>query len=136
MGSRASVTIDVGANDTFPFPLSQATVTFTTQSGPSNGTVTWGTGSNNGKATYTPNAGFSGTDTFVYKVDHSAATYDTATVNVTAVAPSPTPTHTPAPTPITPRAIDDNVTVNKNVAKTINVVSNDSYTGYDVKKLF
>jgi len=46
---------------------------------PANGTVT-GTGAN---VTYTPNAGFSGTDTFTYTVDDGKGGTDTGTVTVT-----------------------------------------------------
>lgn len=56
-----------------------------------------------GGFTYTPNAGFVGTDTFTYKADdETAARSNKATVTITVLAaptPTPTPTPTPVPTP-------------------------------------
>ena len=49
---------------------------------PGNGTVT----ELNGVLTYTPNAGFSGTDTFTYTVENEFGGSDTATVTVTVLA--------------------------------------------------
>jgi VCBS repeat-containing protein len=48
--------------------------------GITNGTLTLNA---NGSFAYTPNAGFSGTDTFIYKVSDGAADSNTATVTIT-----------------------------------------------------
>ena len=59
------MTINVLANDTDQnSDIAPATVAI--GSGPANGTVTINT--SNGAVTYTPNAGFSGTDSFTYTV--------------------------------------------------------------------
>jgi len=52
--------------------------------GPANGTVTLNA---NGSFTYTPNAGFAGTDTFTYKANDKAADSGNATVTISVTAP-------------------------------------------------
>lgn len=74
-----SVLVNVLANDVDTDAL---TVTSVTQGG--HGTATIGAGG----VTFTPESGFSGTDTFTYTVCDPAAACDTATVTVT-VAPKP-----------------------------------------------
>jgi hypothetical protein len=51
-----------------------------------------------GRFTYTPGGGFSGTATFSYRVWDGVAWSSTTTVSLTIVAPTPSPTPTPAPT--------------------------------------
>lgn len=78
---------------------------------PANGTISIA-GDN---LTYTPNAGFSGTDTFVYRVRYGAATVDSpGTVTVT-----PPPNHPPV-------AVNDSAVTARNVAVSIPVLANDS----------
>jgi predicted phosphodiesterase len=76
------VTIDVLANDTDPDTNDTLTVDLATQ--PSNGAINVNPDST---VTYTPNAGFYGTDAFTYTVSDGQGGSDTATVNIT-VAPS------------------------------------------------
>lgn len=84
-------------------------LTYSVASQPANGTATmWGT-----YFTYTPNSGFTGTDSFTYKVDDGFGGTATATVTVT-VNPQPV-------------ANDDNVTTNMNQVVTISPLANDSY---------
>jgi hypothetical protein len=75
------VTIDAVANDSDVDgnlnPASAAVV-----SGPTNGTVV---NNGNGSFTYTPNANFSGTDSFVYEVCDSDGVCATATVTITVI---------------------------------------------------
>ncbi|RDZ29314.1 CARDB domain-containing protein [Lysobacter silvisoli] len=82
---NTAVTVPVIGNDTVTgAPLDPASVTVTVN--PANGTVTCAAG----QCTYTPNVGFSGNDSFEYRVcDTSTPTpvCDTATVTVT-VAPA------------------------------------------------
>lgn len=107
-----STLIDVLANDTdadnAPTPLQ---VTGVTQ--PANGAVT---PSSTGLS-YTPNAGFSGTDTFTYTITDGTS-FDSATVTVTVtpvvVVNSP------------PTAVDDNATTAEDTAVTIAVTANDT----------
>jgi hypothetical protein len=68
--------------------------TFTTTTAPGNGTVVWGAG---GSYTYTPAAGFTGTDTFTYQVCLPApnqALCDTATVTIVVAPPGEPPVAT------------------------------------------
>jgi len=73
-------------------------------SGPSNGTLDL---LSNGTFSYTPNAGFTGTDTFTYRASDGAAQSNTATVTITVNAPmglmyltaSSAPTDAVAPAP-------------------------------------
>jgi hypothetical protein len=79
------VVIDVLSNDSDTYGgLDPASVTVTVSAG--NGTTT--VNSTNGAITYTPNAGFSGTDTFTYRVcsSESASLCDTAVVTITVSA--------------------------------------------------
>ncbi|HRY60002.1 MAG TPA: Ig-like domain-containing protein [Patescibacteria group bacterium] len=84
-----SVDVDVLANDSDPDgTLVPASVVVTVN--PTNGTIT-GIDPLTGKTTYKPNLGYSGTDTFVYKVcdnDASCATA-TVTVNISQTPPKP-----------------------------------------------
>ncbi len=78
----SSVTIDVTANDTDPdgnSTIDKSTVTITQ---PANGSAT--VNATTGVVTYTPNAGFNGTDSFTYTVkDDTGAASNSATVTIT-----------------------------------------------------
>ncbi len=78
----SSVDIDVTANDTDPDgnnTIDKGTVTITQ---PANGSAS--VNSSTGVVTYTPNAGFNGTDTFTYTVkDDTSAVSNSATVTIT-----------------------------------------------------
>lgn len=82
------INIDVLANDTdSDGSLNTSTVTVTTD--PQNGLVFVNT---DGRITYTPNVGFSGTDSFEYTVqDDNAATSNAAQVSITVNEPTPPP---------------------------------------------
>ncbi|MFQ5648304.1 MAG: tandem-95 repeat protein [bacterium] len=78
--SGTPVTIDVLANDTDESGLNAGSVTIVTP--PANGSTTGNSGT--GAVTYSPNAGFTGTDSFKYTVqDDGGLTSNTATVTVT-----------------------------------------------------
>lgn len=83
----AAVTINVGANDSDPDGDALAIII---DRGPSNGTVTVETG----QIVYTPNAGFTGTDTFTYIVTDGKGGTATATVTVTVVGNPASSSHT------------------------------------------
>jgi len=58
-----------------------------------------------GTYTYTPNAGYVGSDSFTFKANDGTADSNTATVDITVNAvpvPTPTPTPTPSPSPTPP----------------------------------
>ncbi|MEX2187538.1 MAG: Ig-like domain-containing protein [Pirellulales bacterium] len=82
-------------------------------SGPANGTLTLNA---DGSFTYTSTAGFSGSDTFTYRVSDGAATSNTATVTIGVNAP--------------PQAVADAYTVNEDqtltVASASGVLANDT----------
>jgi Tol biopolymer transport system component len=122
-----SQSIALDANTSIPVTLSATdaennTLTYILVSGPSHGTLI-GTPPN---LTYTPNANFSGQDSFVFKVNDGTSDSNLATIvlNVRAVVvvpPTPTPTPTPIPTPTptptpfpTLHANDDFFTYNAN----------------------
>jgi hypothetical protein len=111
------VLIKVLANDTDPDgndKLDPTTVTVT--GGPAHG----GTSVNptTGEITYTPNAGFSGTDTFTYTVkDVAHATSNPATVSITVLSSG------------TNQLNDDSTDTDAGNAVSINVLANDSATG-------
>ena len=77
------VTIPVLANDA---DVDGDTLAVQEVTQPANGTVTINA---DGTVTYTPNAKFSGTDTFTYTVSDGNGGTDTATVTVTVVAAAP-----------------------------------------------
>ncbi|MDC0712099.1 Ig-like domain-containing protein [Stigmatella sp. ncwal1] len=110
--NSGATVVPVLANDTTtPDAGETLTVTAVTQS--ANGTVTLV----NGVVSYTPNPGFSGTDTFTYTVSDGHGGTDTATVTVTVTPPVNTP----------PEANDDTVTVGVNSGATgVPVLANDT----------
>lgn len=79
---------------------------------PSNGTAIV---NGNGTITYTPNTGFSGSDSFVYWVNDGHGGTDTATVNVTVSSGN----HAPD-------AVNDTATTTQEVSVTVAVLNNDS----------
>lgn len=106
-----AVVISVLVNDSDATPggsLDPATVTIVTP--PTNGSVSINT--TTGAVTYTPNAGFSGNDSFTYTVDdNDGATSNVALVSIFVNAP--------------PVAVDDNVSTLANTAIGIDVLTND-----------
>jgi VCBS repeat-containing protein len=105
------ITIDAAANDSDPdgnLDLTSATVV----SGPTDGAV-----ANNGDGTftYTPDAGFVGSDSFGYQICDTFAACDTATVSIS-VDPDNDP----------PVANDDSATTPEDTAVTIDVAANDT----------
>jgi VCBS repeat-containing protein len=103
-----SVTINILGNDSDP-DGDILTVISVTQG--HNGTVT-----NSGSdVTYTPDPGFTGTDSFTYTISDGHGGTSTATVTVT-IANVNNP----------PAAVDDSATTPQNTAVTIDVLSNDS----------
>ncbi len=66
--------------------------------------------------TYTPDAGWSGTETFDYTISDGNGGTDTGTVNVTVTAAANTP----------PVAGDDSLSTAEDTAKTVDVLANDS----------
>jgi hypothetical protein len=103
-----AVTIDVLANDSDPDGDALA---ITIDGPPSHGTATV----NNGKVVYTPQPGFTGTDSFTYIVSDGKGGTATATVTVTVTGPNRPPT-----------AANDAATTTAGVAVTIDVLANDS----------
>ena len=84
---------------------SGAALTFAIVAQPANGSVTL-TNSSTGAFTYTPNSGFSGTDSFTFDASDSGGTSNTATETVTVQAP----------TVAAPTASNGSVTTNENTA--------------------
>ncbi len=106
---NTSVNIDVLDNDSDQ-DGDTLTVTGVTQG--SNGTVTI---NSDGTVTYTPNSGFTGTDTFTYTISDGNSGTDTATVTVT-VADNNHP----------PVANNDSSTTSVNTPVNIDILDNDS----------
>jgi len=104
-----AVTFNLLANDT---DANGDTLTVTANSSPANGTVT----RSRGMATYTPAVGFSGTNSFNYRVSDGKGGTASATVTIT-VAPKP---NTP------PVAGADSASTTSPDAVTLNLVANDS----------
>ena len=114
---NTAVSGNVLTNDSDP-NFNVLTVATTPVQAPSNGTVTLNA---NGSYTYTPNAGFIGTDVFKYQVcDNGAPSMcDTASVNIE-VREVLTAGNNQAPA-----AMDDNVATPSGVSIVINVKAND-----------
>jgi hypothetical protein len=100
------VTVNVLANDRDP---EGDVLTLSSVSTPANGRAVI----QNGAVLYTPNASFTGTDTFTYVVKDAFGAMSTGTVTVT-VAPNRAPT-----------AVDDNATTLKGLPVDISVLAND-----------
>jgi hypothetical protein len=88
-----------------------ATTTFQIKTNPSNGTLS-GVNASTGAATYTPNFGFSGADSFTYDILCDGVVVDTATVSITV-------------NPYEATAVDDVYTTTKNTAISSTVKTND-----------
>jgi hypothetical protein len=69
----------------------------------------------NNTVTYTPNTGFTGTDTFTYTAFDGTSNSNNATVTITVVAQN-----------IAPVAVDDTAVTNQGTAVIVNVLANDS----------
>ena len=81
--SGMAVTINVQANDS---DVEGGALTTSLVTTPASGVAVVNGG---GTVTYTPNAGFSGTDSFTYRVSDGALSSNTATVTITVTAVSP-----------------------------------------------
>ncbi|MDG1290399.1 MAG: Ig-like domain-containing protein [Lentibacter sp.] len=112
-----AVVIDVLGNDSDP-EGDALTVTDTTE--PANGSVVINA---DGTVTYTPDAGFTGEDTFEYSVEDEGGNISTATVTVTVGDTGPNAPATP---------MDDMATTDEDTPVVINVLSNDTDPEGDV----
>jgi Ca2+-binding RTX toxin-like protein len=112
-----AVVIDVLGNDSDP-EGDALTVTDTTE--PANGSVVINA---DGTVTYTPDAGFTGEDTFEYSVEDEGGNISTATVTVTVGDTGPNAPATP---------VDDMATTDEDTPVVINVLSNDTDPEGDV----
>jgi hypothetical protein len=114
-GEDASVSIDVAANDTDADNNLAPASAATTCGGcvlPANGALV---NHNNGSFTYTPNANFNGTDSFIYAICDTQNACDIALVAITVNG-----TNDP------PVANNDSANTNAGTAVLINVASNDT----------
>ncbi|MBO1346214.1 MAG: tandem-95 repeat protein [Hormoscilla sp. GUM202] len=107
--SATDVTIDVLANDTDPDGDSLSIPSIGTET-PNGGTLSL----SGNEIVYTPEATFSGTDSFTYSITDSQGGNNSATVSVTVIANQG------------PTAANDNETIPITGTSTINVLSNDS----------
>jgi len=100
------------SNDT---DVDSANLTAARVTGPANGQLTLNA---NGSFTYTPNAGFSGSDSFTYKANDGSVDSNTATVTITV-----NPVGTPAPMvgPVSPEDQATDVLRSTKVTATFNV---------------
>jgi len=103
------VTINILSNDSDPDAGDTLTVNLVTPG--THGSVTI----NGSNVTYTPNSGFTGTDSFTYTISDGNDGTDTATVTITVASIN----HPPV-------AVDDSATTLQDTPVTINVLSNDS----------
>ncbi len=83
--TATAVTVDVLSNDSDP---DGDAISVTDVGDPANGTASLNT---DGTITYTPDGGFTGTDSFTYTVADPDGETDTATVSVTVADPTPDP---------------------------------------------
>lgn len=104
---QTATTVTLSATD----PESQS-LTYSVVSGPSNGTVGAVSGTS---VTYTPNSGFSGSDSFTYKANDGLNDSNTATVSITVNAANAAPV-----------ANADAATVNLGQSVSGNVLTNDT----------
>ncbi|MCK5829036.1 MAG: tandem-95 repeat protein, partial [Methylococcales bacterium] len=101
--------IDVLGNDTDP---ENDVLTITTVSNPTNGTAVV---TGDGKISYTPNAGFTGTEVFQYTISDNNGGTDTANVTVTVGEGNKTPD-----------AIDDSTTTTQGQKVVVDALGNDT----------
>ncbi|HRK23386.1 MAG TPA: Ig-like domain-containing protein [Beijerinckiaceae bacterium] len=113
---NTAVSGDVCANDSDP---DGDIVSHSLTTNPSHGTVTL---NSNGTFTYTPNTGYTGTDTFTYTSNDGNGGTDTATVTITVSGPSNSP----------PNAVNDSYSTNVNTAVSGDVCANDSDPDGDI----
>ncbi|MBV7409941.1 Ig-like domain-containing protein [Maritimibacter sp. DP1N21-5] len=106
--ANTPVAIDVLANDTDPEGDAISVIGSTP---PANGTISLA----GGVFTYTPNAGFTGTDTFTYTIDDALGATDIATVTVSVGMTGPN----------TVDAVDDAYDTDEDTALIVDVTSND-----------
>ena len=109
------VTIDVAANDTDPngnLDPTSANTTCGTCSEPVNGNLI---NHGDGSFSYTPDPGFTGSDSFVYEICDTEPLCDTATVDITVTISNDPPV-----------ANDDNASTLEDTPVTIDVAANDS----------
>lgn len=107
---EAAVTINVLANDTEPESDTLSVSRIITQ--PANGNAVV---NSNGTITYTPNANFSGTSTFVYELSDGKGGLASATVTVTVTGVNDAPT-----------ATDDAQSTQEDTTKDFDVLANDN----------
>lgn len=100
-------------------------------SDPANGALTL---NSDGSFSYTPNAGFSGTDSFTYEVSDGTNTSNTATVNIT-VQPAETPPEETPPTVISVNPTGTGVSRTANVTITFSEAMDTSTLNADTVKL-
>jgi len=110
-----SAVINVPGNDSDPDgTIVPSSVSIASGSGPTNGTVA--VNPNSGIVTYTPDTGFSGTDSFQYTIaDNLGAISNLATVTITVTG-----------TNLPPTATDDNASTNEDTPVLIDVTANDN----------
>ena len=108
------IIIDVLANDT---DADGDTLSVASTSDPANGSVV----NNGGDVTYTPNADFTGIDSFTYVVNDGTVDGNTATVTVTVSAVNDAPV-----------AVDDAVATSEDVAVVVDVLANDTDADGDI----
>ena len=108
---ETAVSNNVATNDTDPNG-DALTVSLPQLSGPTSGILTLDP---SGTFTYTPNAGYSGTDQFGYQICDPGGKCDDAIVTITITGPPP----------ISPDAVDDMFETMKNTAVTGNLLTND-----------
>jgi hypothetical protein len=106
-----SVTISLLDNDSDP---DGDTLTIISGTNPSNGTLT---DNGNGNVTYTPDAGFTGTDTFTYTISDGNGGTDTATVTVNVQDGGGENTVD---------AVDDSYTIDEDTTLIVDLTANDS----------
>ena len=114
-GVNTLVSIDVAANDTdIDSGDSPDPTTIVVVGAASNGSAVFNGGTN--RVDYTPNASYSGSDSFTYTIDDgTGATSNVATVAVTVATPNTAPS-----------ANSDSATTNEDTPVTISVLANDS----------
>ena len=108
--SSSPASITLSATDAYGYAL-----TFSIVTGPANGTLSAVTPLNSTSAavTYTPNAGFAGTDSFVYAATDTLVNSGSATVNITVTGnPVPEISQPVAPDAVAPGAADFSLSIN------------------------
>ncbi|MGN6525560.1 MAG: beta strand repeat-containing protein, partial [Burkholderiaceae bacterium] len=112
VAENSSVTGTVATNDT---GVANETNTWAVTTGPAHGTVAMNA---DGSYTYTPTAGYAGTDSFTYTITDSNHQTTTASVAITV-------------TPLQPTAADDMVSVKENASVSGTVAGNDAGVAHE-----